>query len=162
MSRFPESPFFDGHVDAFSYIHFIHERILFITKISFNRKILENDLQIKLTQNFLVPIPFDGFSFSAACLPPCHSARVRRRSRRICPSNFSAENFQRRCCLIRLMTACSRKLILRFTPSNGSREKKSAANQPQRRININQLRSVFCFLTLPSFGVALYMFLTYP
>jgi len=55
--------------------------------------------------------------------PPCHSARSRRRNRRICPSNFSAENFQRRCCLIRLITACSRKLILRLTSSNGSREK---------------------------------------
>ena len=70
MSRPPESSFVDGHVDALSYIHFIHERIQCITKISFNRKILENDLQIKLTQNFLVPIPFDGFSFSAGCLPP--------------------------------------------------------------------------------------------
>ena len=28
-------------------------------------------------QIFLVPIPFDGFSFSAACLPPCHSTRCR-------------------------------------------------------------------------------------
>ena len=123
MSSPPKFSFFDGHFDALSLVHFIHERIQCIAKISFNRKILENDLQIKLTQNFLVPIPFDGFSFSAACPPPCHSAQSRWRSRRICPSNFSAENFQRRCCLIRLMTACSRKLILRFTSSNGSKEK---------------------------------------
>jgi len=82
MSRPPESSFFDGHVDALSYIHFIYERIQYITKISFNRKISENDLQIKLTQNFLVPIPYDEFVFSEVCLPPFNSSRSRRQSRR--------------------------------------------------------------------------------
>jgi hypothetical protein len=70
MSRPPESSFFDGHVDALSYIHFIYERIQCITKISFNRKILENDLQNKLIQNFLVPIPFDEFLFSQHAFHP--------------------------------------------------------------------------------------------
>ena len=66
MSRAPESSFFDGHIDALSYIHFIHEIFQFITKILFNRKILENDLHIKLIQIILVLITFDEFLFSVA------------------------------------------------------------------------------------------------